>query len=208
MLKPRLVILAGANGCGKTTLKKTILAHQWTEGCEFINPDDIAKEVYGGYNEAAFLKAQKYSTDLTYQYLAQGKSMVLETAFSSERKLHLVEAAKLSGFFIRLYFIGTDSPIINSGRVCRRMLEGGHEVYIRDIIKRHTGAERMCISASTFVDRLYVFDNSIDDKNPTELFRVRDQYLGKVNKEVLDHNWSTELLRNIVDVLSKYQEKL
>lgn len=88
------------------------------------------------------------------------------------------------------------------------MLEGGHEVYIRDIIKRHTGAERMCISASTLVDRLYVFDNSIDDKNPTELFRVRDQYLGKVNKEVLDHNWSTVLLKNIVDVLSKYQEKL
>jgi len=132
--------------------------------------------------------------------------MVLETAFSSERKLEFVEDAKKAGFFVRLYFIGTDSPIINAGRVCRRMMEGGHEVYIHDIIKRHAGAEKMCISASPLVDRLYIFDNSIDDKKPAELFRVRGGYLGKVNEVVLEHNWSTELLKNVVGILGKVQE--
>jgi len=48
--KPRLVIIAGANGCGKTSLKKTLLSHPWTEGCEFINPDEFAKDMFGGWD--------------------------------------------------------------------------------------------------------------------------------------------------------------
>lgn len=207
MPKPKLIIIAGANGCGKTSIKKNLMSNPWTAGCEYINPDDIARDQFGGWDKKEhFEKAQHYATDLTYKNLSQGKDMVLETAFSSERKLQLIVDAKKAGFFIRLYFISTDSPVINAARVCRRMLNDGHEVLLRDIIKRHKGAFDMCIEASPLVDRLYVFDNSIEDHPPKELFRVRDGYLHKLYDELLDHTWSKDLLGRVHSRLKEAQQ--
>lgn len=207
MLKPRLIIIAGANGCGKTTIKKNLMASSWTAGCEYINPDDIALEKFGGWDKKEnFEQAQKFATDLTYQNLAERKDMVLETAFSSERKLKLVADAKQAGYFIRLYFISTKTPEINAARVCRRMLGGGHEVLLSHIIKRHAGAFKMCIEASPMVDRLYVFDNSIDGESPRELFRARDGYLHKAFDAVLEFTWSKIMLERVVARLEDAQE--
>jgi predicted ABC-type ATPase len=41
--KPNLIIIAGPNGSGKTTITEQILKHQWVEGCVYLNPDEIAK---------------------------------------------------------------------------------------------------------------------------------------------------------------------
>ena len=50
-LKPVLILIAGANGCGKTTITKNLLANPWTLGCEYINPDDLAKAMPGGWDD-------------------------------------------------------------------------------------------------------------------------------------------------------------
>jgi predicted ABC-type ATPase len=51
-LKPVLLMIAGPNGSGKTTLTISLRRDQWSEGVEYINPDDIAKEnlVILGFN--------------------------------------------------------------------------------------------------------------------------------------------------------------
>jgi len=41
MEKPKLLIVAGPNGSGKTSVTNRILKHEWIEGCEYINPDNI-----------------------------------------------------------------------------------------------------------------------------------------------------------------------
>ena len=41
-MKPKLYILAGANGSGKSTISKVLLP---AEGIVYINPDDIAREL-------------------------------------------------------------------------------------------------------------------------------------------------------------------
>ena len=41
-IKPRLYILAGANGSGKSTISKVLLP---SEGLVYVNPDDISKEL-------------------------------------------------------------------------------------------------------------------------------------------------------------------
>ena len=68
-----------------------------------------------------------------------------------------------AGFFVRLFFVGTDSPEINAARVARRMLQGGHEVPIRKIIDRWSRSIANCVAVATLVDRLYLYDNSVDD---------------------------------------------
>ena len=42
--------MAGPNGAGKTTVTEAGLAHQWFEGCEYVNPDFIARDL-GDWND-------------------------------------------------------------------------------------------------------------------------------------------------------------
>ena len=41
MKKPVLIIIAGPNGSGKTSITSKILQHEWVESCLYINPDNI-----------------------------------------------------------------------------------------------------------------------------------------------------------------------
>lgn len=47
---PKLLIIAGPNGSGKTSVTSKILEHQWIEDCVYINPDNIAQDVFGDWN--------------------------------------------------------------------------------------------------------------------------------------------------------------
>ena len=53
MEKPKLLIIAGPNGSGKTTFTRLLLGHYWSDDCLFINPDDIAQHEFGDWNSPA-----------------------------------------------------------------------------------------------------------------------------------------------------------
>ena len=57
--KPELMIIAGPNGSGKTSVTKRFLHHEWAEGTTYINPDDVANELFGDWNShEAVIKAK------------------------------------------------------------------------------------------------------------------------------------------------------
>jgi predicted ABC-type ATPase len=41
MEKPKLLVIAGPNGSGKTSVTGKILKHTWIESCEYVNPDNM-----------------------------------------------------------------------------------------------------------------------------------------------------------------------
>lgn len=47
---PVLIVIAGPNGSGKTSVTSKILHHEWMEDAVYINPDIIAQEKYGNWN--------------------------------------------------------------------------------------------------------------------------------------------------------------
>lgn len=49
-LKPTLIIIAGPNGSGKTTITSQILKHEWIVNSIYINPDEIAQNQFGDWN--------------------------------------------------------------------------------------------------------------------------------------------------------------
>lgn len=60
-LKPVLIVVAGANGSGKTTLTLNLLQDRWMRGVEYLNPDAIAEQRYGGWNDPrAILQAARH----------------------------------------------------------------------------------------------------------------------------------------------------
>jgi uridine kinase len=38
--KPEMIVIAGPNGSGKTSVTKKLLHHEWTEDTLYINPDE------------------------------------------------------------------------------------------------------------------------------------------------------------------------
>ena len=59
--KPVLIVVAGPNGSGKTSVTGKILNHKWLEDAVYINPDIVAQERFGDWNSIeAVMKAVKY----------------------------------------------------------------------------------------------------------------------------------------------------
>lgn len=192
--KPTLCVVAGPNGSGKTSTTVQLLANEWSEGSLYINPDNIAQEQFGDWNSPeAVLKAAKYATDLRYKCLNEKRDFVFETVFSSDEKLEFLRKAHESGFFIRFFFVCTSNPKINVSRITKRYLEGGHEVPISKIISRYFKSLENACEAIEFVDRAYIYDNSIEDHLPQLLFRMTE---GKVFKQYTDDipEWAIPLM--------------
>ena len=179
--KPVLIVIAGPNGSGKTTITSRVLQHDWLEDSLYINPDNVAQHMFGDWNnQEAVLKAAQYCQEQREECLKNKHSMIFETVMSTDEKINFIQRAKEAGFFIRLFFVGTSSPTINASRIAARVMKGGHDVPIAKIISRYAKSIINCGIASQYADRTYVYDNSTDGVEAQFLFRMTD---GKVFKE-------------------------
>ena len=189
-----MIVIAGPNGSGKTSVTRKFLHHEWAEGTLYINPDEVANDVFGDWNSTdAVMKAAKYCTELRERCLRKRTSFVFETVMSSDEKVDFIFKAKQAGFFIRLFYISTSHPSINAARIANRVMKGGHDVPITKIISRYYKSIENCKLVSTVVDRLYVYDNSTDGQDATLQFRLVD---GKLKKMYVQNvpEWAQVLL--------------
>ena len=192
--KPVLIVIAGPNGSGKTTITSKILHHEWLENAIYINPDIIAQEKFGDWNsKEAVIKSVRYCEDLREECLVKKQSLIFETVLSIPQKVDYIKRAKEAGFFVRLFFVSTSSPAINAARIAKRVMEGGHDVPIPKIISRYQRSISNCAAASKLVDRTYVYDNSIEDADAKLLFRKVDGKLFKTYVEDIPE-WAKTIL--------------
>lgn len=192
--RPVLIVIAGPNGSGKTSVTSKILHHEWLEDSEYINPDNVARDIFGDWNnQEAVLKAANYCNEWRERCLTEKKSLIFETVMSADDKVDYIIRAKEAGFFVRLFFVSTDSPTINAKRVAKRVINGGHDVPIPKIISRYDKSIANCVTLSLIVDRLYVYDNSIEDADARILFRLADGELAKRYIQNLP-DWSKPIL--------------
>ena len=77
-MKPVLLVIAGPNGAGKTTLTERLRKDRWSEGVEYLNPDEIARDRFGDWNSpAAVLEAARWTTARREELLAAGHAVEL-----------------------------------------------------------------------------------------------------------------------------------
>lgn len=203
-MNPRLLVIAGPNGSGKTSITEQLyeLRHQWMLGCDYINPDNIANQIGDWNDDVSVLKAAEKATLWRQECLRQKKDFAFETVFSSLEKLNFLKEAKKQGYFIRFFFVGTESPMINVQRIALRVLKGGHTVAIPKILSRYEKAMINAAEAATFVDRAYFYDNSItftDDQMPTwsPLFRtVNGQVIQKYTRP--QQHWAQAIYDELI----------
>lgn len=191
---PEMIVIAGPNGSGKTSVTQKFLHHEWAEGTVYINPDEVARDIFGDWNSVeAVMKAAHYCADLREDCLRNHKSFVFETVMSAEDKVDFIIRAKQAGFFLRLFFISTLHPSINAARIAGRVMRGGHDVPISKIISRYYKSIANCKTVAPIVDRLYVYDNSVDGQDARLQFRLVN---GEVKKIYVDDipEWAQILL--------------
>ena len=65
---PEMIIIAGPNGSGKTTITNQFLHHEWSEGTLYINPDIVCPgKIRRLELKTSVIKAAIYCEDLREQ---------------------------------------------------------------------------------------------------------------------------------------------
>ena len=193
--KPVLIVIAGPNGSGKTSVTSKILQHEWMEDSVYINPDIVAQEKFGDWNSMdAIKKAVVYCEEWREKCLTERKSLIFETVLSAKDKIDYIERAKKIGFFIRIFFVCTESPSINASRIAQRVMKGGHDVPIVKIISRYQKSVLNCKHIATKVDRTYLYDNSIENTEAKLLLHLADGKIAKQYTEELPE-WAKQIIQ-------------
>lgn len=159
-----MIVLAGANGTGKSTLYTTRVAPNF--GGPFVNADIIQRDELGDASPGAAYEAARIAADRRQDFLNRGEDFVTETVFSHPSKLDLIHEARAHGFDIVLLHIGVDSPDIAVARVAARVQEGGHPVPEDKIRARYARNGRFIRQAVLDADRGVVYDNSLRNLAP------------------------------------------
>lgn len=151
-------MIAGPNGAGKTTLTR-VLREKGIDFGEYINPDDIANELEGTYDERV-KRAQTIANHRREACIEAKRSFSFETVMSHPSKVDVLVQAKAVGFFVQLFFVGTDDPRTNVERVALRVSQGGHDVPPERIVPRWNCTMELLHRAIIVSDRSFLFDNS------------------------------------------------
>mgnify|MGYP003873400469 CR=1 FL=1 len=120
------------------------------ENNSIINPDKNSHSY-----EAAFL-----ADILRNELLSLGKKFAYETVMSHNSKIEFFKKSQQSGYKNYLYYISTESPIINVERVYQRVELGGHPVALKKIESRYYNSLLNLKEAVQNTYRSFIFDNS------------------------------------------------
>ena len=157
---PKLYIIAGCNGAGKTTASFTILPE--VLGCkEFINADEIAKGLSPFQPESVAMQAGRIMLARMDELLQKGETFAFETTLATKSYKQKIEWAQANGYEVTLLFFWLDSPNMAKKRVAQRVAEGGHSIPSETIERRyHNGIANLFAFYINMVNICYIFDNS------------------------------------------------
>ena len=85
-----------------------------------------------------------------------------ESTWSGRSRPQVVRNAGGQGYETHGIFLGTAHAALNIARVLRRVLEGGHRVPEREIVRRWSAAFENLLAMWNVFDRIYVLDSSAD----------------------------------------------
>ncbi|MBP3236466.1 MAG: zeta toxin family protein [Bacteroidales bacterium] len=131
---PRLYIISGCNGSGKTTASYSMLPGIF-ECTQFVNSDEFAKSLSPFNPEKASIGASRYML-LKIRYLfSKKKDFCIETTLATRSLLKMIKVAQEQGYYVTLLFFWLNSPDMAVKRVKARVQAGGHNID-EDTIRR------------------------------------------------------------------------
>ena len=149
---PTLHVVAGPNGCGKSTLTRTT----WFRGVEVVDPDMLTRDMTAGYPAWAAREALQRRQAA----LAAGRTLALETTLAGAGVLRFMEVARQAGHWIVLHFISVNSAEQALLRIRNRVALGGHDVPEADVRRRFARSHANLPVAIMRADEAVLYDNT------------------------------------------------
>jgi predicted ABC-type ATPase len=197
---PRLWIVAGPNGCGKSTAYSRSDVSEFDGSVWIINPDLLTKrlQLQEGMDLApANLAAVERIEAWLNASIDVHQTIGIETVLSTPKYRKLVRKAKARGFEIRLIYVYVDSLDRQLERIRLRVMKGGHGVPADKVEARRIRSFREFPWFFWEADWALVFDNSgaelklVARKDQTGLAELSDGLVPELREGILQpHNYN------------------
>lgn len=159
-MNPRLFIIAGCNGAGKTTASFSLLPE--VLDCKiFINADEIARELCPANVESVAFESGRIMLEQINENIRQGETFAFETTLSARSYRETILLAEAMKYHVTLIFFWLESVEMAIERVKKRVEEGGHNIETDVIRRRYTrGVQNLFEIYLPLVSEALVYDNS------------------------------------------------
>lgn len=160
---PRINVLAGVNGAGKSSVAGATIR---SAGGFYYNPDEAAREIKlarpGLTQVEANSAAWHRGRDLLQQAIARRLDFTFETTLGATTMTKLLVAAAAQGIEVHVWYAGLTTPELHIARVRARVARGGHDIPEETIRRRFDHSRLNLITLLPHLASLRVYDNSTE----------------------------------------------
>ena len=186
---PRLYILSGCNGAGKTTASYTLLP-EMLECREFVNSDEFAKSLSPFDPSAASVSASRYMLLKIRYLLSKRADFSIETTLATRSLMNIIKEAKSLDYTVTLIYFWLKTPELAIKRVQARVQAGGHNIPEDTVRRRYImGLKYFFETYAPVSDRWVLVDNSkepftvVAEGNKQKTF-IRDESRYKIIRDI------------------------
>jgi len=180
MPKPRMLIVAGPPGAGKSSLFALSALSD-----RIFNADDRAAALNGGSYQSIPLSVRAIVNREFERYvhasIEAGESFALETTLRSTITFEQAKLARANGFEVAMIYVALDTVEHHIDRVKRRAARGGHSASEATLRRIHSSSMANLPVAldpnASGIDSLTIYDNSDSEGEP---FLALEAFDGKV----------------------------
>ena len=161
MASPKVAVIAGINGAGKTTASREILLNV-LKIPTFVNADAIARGLNGFNPESEAVRAGRVMLEWLDDLVAERRDFAFETTLAARTYAPWLAKRKAAGYEVYLYYFWLDGPETAISRVAARVQSGGHHIPDDTIRQRYTKSVRNFFELyRPLCDLWRVYDNSV-----------------------------------------------
>ena len=178
---PRLYIISGCNGAGKTTASYSLLP-EMLDCKEFVNSDEFAKSLSPFDPSQASIQASRYMLMKVRYLLKRNEDFAVETTLATRTLLKIVKAAQDAGYTVTLLYFWLNSPELAIARVKARVEAGGHNIPEETIRRRYNvGIDYFFNIYAPISERWILADNSqipfrvIAEGSKNDVINIKDE---------------------------------
>ena len=178
---PRLYIISGCNGAGKTTASYSLLP-EMLECREFVNSDEFAKGLSPFDPSKASIQASRYMLMKIRYLLKKQRDFAVETTLATRTLLKIVRKAQDEGYTVTLLYFWLRTPELAIERVRARVEAGGHDIPEETIRRRYqVGIDYFFHYYAPICERWILADNSqipfrvIAEGSRNDVVNIRDE---------------------------------